>query len=1304
MGFDNGRRILMREKGLKKLTVVLLILAMLSGIMPGAFADVIVLQPPKQNRITDIGYIREVYKSEWYADLAWTPPSFPAEADEEYIIISLNEISRGSGQVIQEVINIPLSGSAESYQFTEYTPEGIKPGTIYEAYLRAQYKVNTPTGQYTIVSQRSNPAKFLTGLHVSVELIPGTNHIKIKWDDVFDTTGRINYRILISDTKGFTQPPPVPDIVGSEIGKPGSAVTVNSAEKKLEYVYTYAQPGREYSIKVVPLPSPSVAYATEQEIDPVTIKTDILLKAQKVGYNNEGDTIWKLFWNPIVKGSTFTRVDYELYRYINNDPEGYLFRLIPEIDSYQITVKKGDTNTYSFKIDAKAYVPGSAAPIEFRSNNKVELKEQIPQQPQAPEIVDAFPEADPPLYYDDFLTAFGASVFWRAPKTGEGDVDSDITYDIYLVDNIEYVNSPPSNYKIASDLLMSESNYIRDARTNKIIGYRYNLEGLKSNSTYYFIIYAKKSYLVESPTDGFMITMPYVSRQSVKVMITDPDAGADRPVAPSAPPFAVAKDSTGMDMITFTGATLELDKKWYAFYNETTKRWEQVSYEEYIENELLDPGEPGYEDKKEAAAINYLPGWMVVPHVVRFNQALEVIRLRNNRDGEYITYSDLSQPDIKSFEIPQQRAAVPNLPDEADQTFTFNISGLSDNTTYIVWITIENQNGTSSDPSDPLIITTPVELPDRPVTPTVPEDLSGIASDTFVDLFWTYITNMDYEIKGGTSDKLSEAAITKQVTYEEIRNNTFFRVDSLRPDTVYYFWIKAISRSSQGTVIESEYSNPLVIKTEAYKPPAPPSGFGVKSGPDGVTESSVTYVWTKQDGLTYILEFADNLEFNGSRLIEADADTYTVGGLISNRRYYARLFAYNPVSGLRSEPTRTIMIITNKSKSEYDSSYDLDDPVSGDGLVIPAKLENGVWTVSSLGPSGHVLGERIRSISGPIVKIDLSKPPARTTTIRLELSSVVMDTLSALKKELYLVLPWGQYTIRPGTFQTDEYFRLRAINGNLDFRLETVSPASQYKPSSAMQIKTAVTDFRFSYIQGAGLINKINVPIRVELPVANINNYVQGQLGAYSYNAGSGWYKLPTVTDYSLGRVIGELGRPGAVVAATEGVLPQSVVPSYIRESMDRIQAVYELKSIKNKPFNHNASVTLKDALKLIFDVIPASYGEDDIAEKAVAAGLIQSNGEIDGSYIRRDKAINILISFYKFKTREKAIPTKPGIWSRFTDLTKADPRYLNDYKFALEMGIIQGDAANLSFPDRLITLGDFLVLLERTLRLCGEI
>lgn len=1290
-----------------KIIAILLVFTFMLGLIPSPsiFADTMLLQPPSQNKVTDIGYVKNVNSSEWYAELGWTwsITNFPAEADERYIIVGMNEISTGSGQVIQEAMTIPLNGAATSFRFTEYTPEGIKHGTIYETYLKSQYKINTPTGQYTITSQKSNPAKFLTGLHVSVELIPGTNNMKIKWDDVWDTTGRINYKILVSDTKGFTQPPPIPDIVASEIGKPGSNVTINSAEKKLEYVYTHAMPGREYSIKVVPQPNASVAYATAEEIEAVTIKTDILLKAQKVGYNNEGDTIWRLFWNPIVKGSTFTRVDYELYRYVNNEPEGKLYRLIPDIDSYQITVKKGDTNSYSFKIDAKAYAPGSLTPVDFRSNNKVMLKEQIPQQPQAPEIVDSFPPADSDLKYEDFLTPFSASIFWKPPRTGEGIIDNEVTYDVYLLEDIQDVSNPPSNFMIASNLTISESNMIRSKASGEVIGYRYDLTGLKSNSTYYFVIYAKKSYLVESPTDGFMITMPYVSKQSVKVIITDPDAGADRPEAPSAPPFGLKVNADGSDSVTLTGATLVLDKTWYALYNANDERWDQVSKDDYIANDELNPGDEGYDDKKIGKKFEYLTGWSVVPHVVSYNEAVNAISMRNNRDEPFIAYSDLSQPDIQAFEIPQQRFNVPDLQDDEDQTFSFDISGLNDNTTYLVWVTIENQNGVSSDPSDPIIITTPVDVPETPVTPTVPVDLKGIAASTFVDLFWTYFIDMNYEIRGGTSDKLEQATIIKQVSYEQIKNNTFFRVDSLQSDTVYYFWIKAISIDSQGNAIESEFSNPLVIKTEAHKPPAPPTGFGVDTGPNGVTESSITYIWVQESGLLYLLEFSEDLNFTGSKTIEVNSDTYTATGLISNRRYYARLYAYDPTTKLRSMPTRTIMVITNKSKNEYDGSFDLEEAVTGDGLNIPAKLEDGIWVISSQGDDAHVLGERIRSQYGSIVKIDLSVPPERTSIIRVDLSSVVIDTLAELKKELYLILPWGEYTIRPGTFHTDSYFKMKTKNNVLDFRLETLSPASQYTPSANMNFKTPVTDFKFSYIQGSP-INTLNIPIRVELPVTDIRSYAQGQINTFACSSNQSWYKLPTFTDYSLGRVIGELDKPGAIVAATNEIKPQTTVPLYVRESMERIQKIYDLKSIKNTNFNHNAHMTQKDILKLLFDVLETEYNDFDIVQKAVSAGLIDNSGEVTNSYVRRDKAVNLLIEFYKFKTRESAIPTKPGIWSHYTDLNKAENRYLNSYKFALEKGILQGNATSLAYPDRMMTFGDFLVMLERTLRICGDL
>lgn len=1285
----------------RRIVSLILIISTMLGLFGNvALADEpVVLLPPQKFRISDIGYIKELYSSNWYAQLNWDPANFPGGADKTYINLMFNEVEYSTGKVLPDVLQVTLPGGTTGYELNDYTPDGIKHGTIYESYLRSYYEYSDINGTHTVISPRSSPVKFLTNLHVSLELIPGTNNIKIIWDDVWDTDGRINYRILISDTKGFSQPPAIPDIIGSEVGQSGSPVTVNRENRKLEYIYTSALPGREYSIKVIPIPRSNVACAPVDDIEPVTIKTDILLKAQRVGYTENGDVIWRLFWNPIVKGQTFTRVDYELYRYVDDELQGTLFRLIPEEDSYEFIVKKDDPHTYSFKMDAKAYVQGQDVPIEFRSNNKVMLKEQIPQQPEAPELVDEIPEADPePLSYEDFLSSDSASIFWRVPYTGEGVIDTDITYDIYLLEDIRYVSNPPDNFKIASDLTMADANRVRHKVSGEVIGYRYNLQGLKSNSTYYFVIYAKKNFLVEDPSSGFMITKPFVSKQAIKVIITKPDAGTDRPIAPSTPPLGLAQENS----VTFTDARLVLNKKWHALYDADKERWEYCTYDEYLDNNLLDDSDP---NKRESTIINYLPGWTVVPHVIDYNDALKVIRARGNRDSEYITYSDLSQPDILAFEIPQNKVIIPDIDEnDEDQSFTFEIDGLTHNTTYIVWVTIENQNGLSSDPSDPVIITTPPDIPEIPVTPTVPDDLSGIAGDSFVDLFWTFTLNMDYEIRGGTEDNLETATISEQVSYDEIRRSTFKRIEGLEADTVYYFWIKAISRGANGQVLESVFSNPLVIKTEAFAPPAPPTGFGIKFGADGVTENSITYVWNELDKYIYYLEFADNAEFNNAQMFEVSGGMHTVSGLISNRGYYARLYAFEERTQLRSQPTRTILVFTNKSRNEYDGSFDLSEPVTGTGLVIPVTLEDGTWIITSLGDQAHLLAERIRSTYSPIVKIDLSEPPARTSQIRLDMGSEVYDALADLKKELYVLLPWGQFTIRPGTFHTDNYFRQKGQTNSLNICIDAVSPATAYKPSEYMQIKTPVSDFKVSYSKESLPVNNLIHPIRVELPVAKITNYLQDQLKAYSFNFSNGWYALDSFIDYSNYQIVGELDNPGPVVAATYGVQPQVGVPSYIKEGMENIQKVYKLKSLEGKSFDAQKPITKNEILRLIMDVVPTQYTENDINIKALQAGLIESLQEADNSNARRDWAVKMLMSLYKFKTHEKIVPTKPAVWQIYQDLSSVDVKYLDAFRFALENAILQGDGLNRAYPDKIVTYGDFIVMLDRTLRLCGEV
>jgi S-layer homology domain. len=1275
----------------------LLILVMLLTVYTGsmAFAQNVTVNPPKNYAVEDIGYNSN---DEWYARLTWQHDGFPPDSREEMITVSFHEIQYGTGKRLSNRIQMQLPGNQTSLTVSdtydeETNPNALKPGTIYESNLTASCQITGQSGR--VSSQRSNTIKFLTGVRVEAKLVPGTNNIKIIWDDVWDTDGRIDYEIQISDVSGdsiggisHTE-----RIIGSKIGEAGAPpVTVNATEKKLEFTYTGAHPGRVYSVKVIPIPGDDVMVTPSEELPVREIPTSILIRTSRIGYTADGDTIWLLSWDPIILDEDVfkvKRIDYILYRYSGKNDDSPVQYILPDTTSYRIIISKDDKTTYSFAVAAYARsADSSKGDIYFASGERVELKETVPEVPEAPEIVDSFPEAD--LYYDDLVTSNSATVMWKVPYNGEGIgdeyIDTDIVYDIYLVDDIRYVENPPEEYRIASDISMGGANEIISKTPTpgrRIIGYRYDLTGLRSQSVYYFVIRAKKYYLVDERKEGLVVTTPkaYVSKSSVKVIITRPDTGTDRvPEAPSAPPFGVDRDS-----ITTNSATLYLKKSWEAFYKDN--RWYDIS--------LFDGTDEEYE-QLETKTINYEAGWKIVPHMIRYQYAVELMGSRS------ISYSDLKGV-LGNFAMIQDGITIPDISSTDDQTIRFGITGLMENTSYIVWVTIENNDGVSSDPSDPIIINTKPPEVINPVTPTSPEDLYGIVGDDFVDLFWTVVSGMDYEIRCGTEENLDKANIKKTVTYPELMSSSYYRLSGLKPDTQYYIWIKAINPS---TGKESAFSNPLIIKTEPYSPPPPPSGFGVSTDPDGVTESSITYVWTYVPGYTYILEFADNSSFNNAQRFETEGDFYTVTSLISNKRYYARLYARDNVTTLVSEPTRTIMVITNKSRNDYDSGYDLDDIPTGDVLVISTKVTDGIWTATSTGVNAYRMAEQIRAAQSHTVKIDMSRPPATgLKTVRLELGAVIFDTLSELKKDLYIQLPSNDLVIRPQTLQTDEYFKMKARDSNFTLRIDIVSPAAGYTLPSYLSLVAPITEVKIGPASSGFSFTSLVRPIKVCFPVDGITGYMAGEIGTYLYDSSRrAWTELDTKTDYSAGLVSGELTKPGAVAAATRNVMPSGSVSRDVAESLKAIQAVYRLRSIEGKSFRYTDSMKQTDIVKLLLDLTGTAYDDNTFITQAVRSGILGSSKEIGTGYARRDQAISLLVSYYRFRTKLPAKPENSPAWSYYRDLNKVSSGYLDAVKFAIENGVVKDDAAGYLNPDKTITYGEFFIMLERLLKICGDL
>ena len=72
--------------------------------------------------------------------------------------------------------------------------------------------------------------------------------------------------------------------------------------------------------------------------------------------------------------------------------------------------------------------------------------------------------------------------------------------------------------------------------------------------------------------------------------------------------------------------------------------------------------------------------------------------------------------------------------------------------------------------------------------------------------------------------------------------------------------------------------------------------------------------------------------------IVGEVSEYTVEGLLSNHRYYARLYAYDREKGLRSEPTYSVTVRTKSSSEDYDSGQDIDDAITGDFVEKDEKI------------------------------------------------------------------------------------------------------------------------------------------------------------------------------------------------------------------------------------------------------------------------------------------------------------------------------------------------------------------------------
>jgi hypothetical protein len=1297
---------------LKRKTAILLVVLLIGSwfthpaiSMAGAYEDTTPQEPPEKVRIEAknsnepaIGY-NEYDKN--YADVKWDPVKFPADAVTGYVNMYLQEISKpyrpSAGLTLREK---DLPGNTTNIRL-----KNLNSGTIYHLYLNAYHTHTVDSVKFnSAVSMPSNTIKFMTDIEISAHS-HGTSQIKIEWDDVWNNGKRIDYKLYISENKDFNNTQPI--YITQEQIEPLGPIKINQTTGKLEYIYTVNDPGRVYYIKIAP--DIAEAELKRNEVSKtVMVSSYIIARTTKVSTSESGN-IWRIEWSPVVTGfgNANVAITYQIYRgnIDNNDVPQYMAAV--DDTNFYVTIPEG-ANIYYYiiraivkKNDADLY-PG----IKIESDKVIIQENGIAAYPAVPEIVESFERTsgDPIITYQDNLTPNSATILWRAPKKGDGGIDTDVVYDIWLINNPNVLDNPPNSTKIASNLKMTESSYITNGVN--VVGYKYVVSNLTPNSTYYFKIIASKTFV--DYVDNKLQNVVYSSEPALKVIITPAEGPIDQPKVPSRPPFSIKKDLTGKDLITSTTVTIQLKNKWYERFNEESGKWEYVRTEKLNADDIPPyVPDPSTLDGKNYRVIEYDSGVTIDVGCVEYY------------DG--MSYNDIANIPANSITgasvIPNDQTEVAELnPDGLKHNVDITLTNLLPNKTYILWVRAARRSmNLLSGPSDPIVITTAPDPVVPDIKPTVPEINYGLPGDTYVDLAWNFNQKYVYNIKYGTVENINSATGSVRVEPGDFSNSSFYKVKNLSQNTLYFFWIQAEAVIGGNT---SEWSDSYTIKTLPFLPPNTPTGFGIKNEEGSVTKNSLTFEWTKEDGVEYILQIAKDIDYKSYTEYKCGSvSEYKVEGLRSNFRYFARLMAYDPAKDKKSQPTQSITVRTERSDDDYDSDQDIENIITGDFIEKDPNIVNNTWSVSITGVNAdrfinHVQNDKILDY-----KIDLTRPPVKVTQLNIRISNKVFKALNTLKENIIITadsITDGkiQLVLRPDFLNTQSQSSLYNKLGDFNYVINIQFPGTNANSASKnMNFKTKDVDIKISASDGNSsiVLGKLDKPIKVIFPYTDSTWYTEGKTSGFILDPNiSVWKRLDTSATYdpdnSKGYVSIEALSSGQVAIAELGSNYFDDIKGHWAEtSVNNVMSVHNFKSVPGRIFSPDKNITVGEAVKLMLDIMDYNY-DTDFMQPAVRARIISSS-DIDNpdKLCTREKAIVMVVRLYEIKTGKTAGITG-SINTRFSDMSSVTSALLPQVKFAVQNGIVIGKSTYVLDPVGPITRAETFAMLEKFMILTGEL
>jgi hypothetical protein len=1173
----------------------------------------------------------------------WETPTFPNDTDITEKGFKLYTAEPGSNY---RALNEVIGSNETSKEITTDGTSNLKSGTLYNAKLTAYHKHTNINNGAVSIDENSlglvDTISFLTNLNVAVEPA-GVDAINIEWSDVKIAGSRIEYDVQVSQGIDFRPENTfVYSVKAENIGDKGPVKPVTGAggESLLSFTAKGTDfgmaAGTIYYVRIAPkITNNTIIY---NPVSSIAIgATNILATVTRMS-----DEWWKLWWNPVVDPSLSNniKVNYKILRANKQNSDNPIFVDIGETTDtkFYITTEGIDPNQYFYIVEADIKDATNIVRV-LLSERKTTIETPVPVTPSSPDFFDRITmpidRPDGTVLYDSsiepYLTANSIEVAWKAPKLADGSIDTDVFYDVWL--------STDSTFKDTNQKIQIHNPLFKPISTDfidiagDIVAVKYVFDAatinITPNTTYYLQVIAKKNFTINN--NGTLESKDLESIPSFKVIITPTGGSIDQPVAPAKPPFKIKLTPDLKEDVGTKNAWVQWSNNWQQLWDGT--KWIYVD-----------------------------PAILPIPAGTKTFSYDKDVTFRIG----YTLYKDgMNYDSIK--DLPVLDTVIPN--DMTNTNQFYNIQGLTPNTAYVVWLRAYRTDYTDStkslisDVSDPIIVVTKPDSGTAIEKPVVPRFTAGKPGDTFVDLQWTYNIKHTYYIKYSTSPDITASGTEIKITPTDILRSPVIRIDKLNQNTIYYFWIQADSIGDRTPESTSLWSDSYLVKTIPFIKPGTPKGFGVKNVSNAIGKNSVAFQWIGQTGLEYILEFSSDIGYKNSTEKKAGTvSEFTIDGLRSNYRYYVRLYAYDPIKKLRSDPTQSMTVKTLRSTDDYDSDQDIENVLAGPFVI--TTYANGVWTIKLTGSNADRFIQKVQTDNKLDYKFDLSAAPGGTTKKVVVISNRVFRALSMLKEFIILDNGYITYTIRPYVFNTEQEQILLKKVADFNVEMSLTDSDNKGKPAVAgLNYKTNVSELSIRAVNGSEALPvvKLNKPLKVSFVYTDKNLFSDGKNDVYFNKGDNKWGKTSSVKlyDNTLKKGIADIDTSDTGKAAI--MTKTDLTGNYTDIKGEKYQtAIYnillkhDLKSLPGKTFSQDKKVTILEAAKIMLDVLGLDYG-DDVAYTASKAQLISSSDlENTDSKITRGYALYMIDRLYEKMTKTKA-PVRPLLKDDGNTITRGD-------------------------------------------------